>query len=98
MFTFIAVVASCSTKKDSVISRNYHALTTKYNVLFNGNNAFDKGIDEINNSYRDDWFLQLPIEPIEFEEDKIIAPTFNNNLGNGFNNDDDDDKKTNHYF
>ena len=93
LFTFIAVVASCSTKKDSVISRNYHALTTKYNVLFNGNNAFDKGIDEINNSYRDDWFLQLPIEPIEFEEDKIIAPTFNNNLGNGFNNDDDDDKK-----
>jgi hypothetical protein len=70
LFTFIAVIASCSTKKDSVISRNYHALTTKYNILFNGNNAFDKGIDEINNSYRDDWFLQLPLEPIEFEEDK----------------------------
>ncbi|KOY51724.1 TPR domain protein [Polaribacter dokdonensis DSW-5] len=89
MFTFIAVIASCSTKKDSVISRNYHALTTKYNILFNGNNAFDKGIDEINNSYTDDWFLQLPLEPIEFEEDKIIAPTFNNNIGSGFNNDKD---------
>ena len=89
LFTFIAVIASCSTKKDSVISRNYHALTTKYNILFNGNNAFDKGIDEINNSYRDDWFLQLPLEPIEFEEDKIIAPTFNNNIGSGFNNDED---------
>ena len=89
LFTFIAVIASCSTKKDSVISRNYHALTTKYNILFNGNNAFDKGIDEINNSYTDDWFLQLPLEPIEFEEDKIIAPTFNNNIGSGFNNDKD---------
>jgi tetratricopeptide (TPR) repeat protein len=92
---FFGTIFSCSTKKDTVISRNFHALTTKFNVLFNGKEAFQLGIEEINNNYKDDWFARLPIEPIEFEEDKIIAPTFNNGPGAGFGrrNDDDDDEK-----
>jgi hypothetical protein len=65
---FVAAFA-CSTKKDTVVSRNFHAITTKYNVLFNGKEAFKKGIEDINNNYKDDWFQRLPIEPIEFEED-----------------------------
>lgn len=60
---------ACSTRKDSIINRNYHALTTKYNILYNGNIAFNNGIEEINNNYKDDWFEQLSIEPIAFEED-----------------------------
>ena len=89
---FVAMV-SCSTKKDSVINRNFHVLTTKFNVLFNGKEAFSEGVEEINNNYKDDWFQQLPIEPIEFEEDKIAAPTFNNTPGSGFGNSDNDEKK-----
>lgn len=81
---FFGTISSCSTKKDTIISRNFHALTTKFNVLFNGKEAFQQGIEEINNNYKDDWFERLPIEPIEFEEDKIIAPTFNNGPGAGF--------------
>ena len=86
-------MVSCSTKKDSVINRNFHVLTTKFNVLFNGKEAFSEGVEEINNNYKDDWFQQLPIEPIEFEEDKIAAPTFNNTPGSGFGNSDNDEKK-----
>ncbi|MFY9243799.1 MAG: hypothetical protein WAO74_12315 [Polaribacter sp.] len=91
-FIIFVLLYACGTKKDTIVSRNYQALTTKYNVLFNGKEAFNKGIEEINNKYKDDWFNRLPIEPIEFEEDKIVAPTFNG-PGAGFNGDNNDEKK-----
>lgn len=84
-FLLLAAI-SCGTKKDTFVSRNYQALTTKYNVLFNGKEALQKGIEDIQNNYKDDWFEQLPIEPIDFEEDKIVAPKFNNSPGAGFGN------------
>ena len=90
---FFVTIFSCSTKKDTVISRNFHALTTKFNVLFNGKEAFKLGIEEINNNYKDDWFVRLPIEPIEFEEDKIVAPTFNNGPGANFGGRGDNEEK-----
>jgi tetratricopeptide (TPR) repeat protein len=86
--------AACSTKKDTVISRNFHAMTTKYNVLFNGKEAFKKGIEGINNNYKDDWFELLPIEPIEFEEDKVVMPSFiNTGPGAGFGGNNTEEKK-----
>ncbi|MEE9406744.1 MAG: tetratricopeptide repeat protein [Polaribacter sp.] len=88
------VLYACSTKKDTVINRNFHALTTKYNVLFNGKEAFKEGMAGINNGYKDDYFTQLPIEPIEFEEDKITIPTYSNGgMGAGFGNDKKDATK-----
>ncbi|AUC85815.1 hypothetical protein CW731_11185 [Polaribacter sp. ALD11] len=86
LFTVLfGTIYACSTKKDTVISRNYHALTSHFNILFNGEEAFKKGIEEINQGYKDDWFLQLPIEPIVFDDRKIAAPTFKNNApGAGF--------------
>ena len=33
---------NCSTKKDSFLNRTGHAMSTKYNVLYNGNIAFDE--------------------------------------------------------
>ena len=41
-------VISCSTKKDAFLNRNYNALTTQYNILYNGGVAFDQGLSEIN--------------------------------------------------
>ncbi|WP_299058989.1 tetratricopeptide repeat protein [uncultured Polaribacter sp.] len=80
----IVCILSCSTKKDALINRNYHVLTTKYNVLFNGKEAFNEGIESINKNYKDDWFNQLSIEPIKFEEEKIKAPRFGPRMGVGF--------------
>ena len=80
----IAFVFACGPKKNTILRRNYQALVTQYNVLFNGQEAFENGVEDINQNYKDDWFQRLPIEPIEFEEDKIIAPTFNTGLGAGF--------------
>ena len=42
---------SCSTKKDAFLNRNYNAVTTEYNILYNGGLAFQQGINEINLNY-----------------------------------------------
>ncbi|PQJ75465.1 tetratricopeptide repeat protein [Polaribacter gangjinensis] len=93
VFTFFLVLAiACGTKKNTFVSRNYQALTTKYNVLFNGHEALNAGIQEINTNYKDDWFQRLPIEPIEFEEKRADITEFG--LGAGFDSKEDDTKKT----
>ena len=85
------IVISCSTKKDTVINRNFNALTTKYNVLFNGKESFKKGIEEVNSKHKDNYWKQLAIEPIKFHEDKVAVPTFS--PGAGFDDSEDEEKK-----
>ncbi|WP_445748149.1 type IX secretion system periplasmic lipoprotein PorW/SprE [Polaribacter sp.] len=93
VFSFFLVLAiACGTKKNTFVSRNYQALTTKYNVLFNGQEALNTGIQEINTNYKDDWFQRLPIEPIEFEEKRADITEFG--LGAGFDTNENDTKKT----
>ena len=67
-------IVSCSTKKDAFLNRNYNALTTQYNILYNGGVAFDQGLSEINLNYEDDFFELLPIEPLSFENIKFRIP------------------------
>ena len=62
------LLASCSTQKDRFINRNWHALNTKYNTLYNGNIAFDRGLGEIDSRYRDDYWEVLPVERLEEPE------------------------------
>lgn len=93
VFVFILsviVVYSCSTKKDTVINRNFHVLNTKFNVLFNGEQAFEKGIKNIETNYTDNFWRRLPIEPIKFDERDIGKLRFGT-PGSGF--DKKDDKK-----
>lgn len=89
--TLIALALSCSVKKDGFVNRNFHAVTTKYNVLFNGEQAYLKGIKDIEDNYRDNFWKRLPIEPIAFDEDKIIVPTFK--PGTGFDDADAEDEE-----
>ena len=59
------LLVGCSTKKDSFVNRNWHALNTKYNVLYNGNLAFEEGREQLNQSYRDNYWEILPVERLE---------------------------------
>ncbi|WP_136468187.1 tetratricopeptide repeat protein [Flagellimonas onchidii] len=69
---------SCSTKKDAFINRNWHALKTKYNVLYNGNIAFEQGREELNSNYRDDFWEILPVERLEVTEEIKLDSEDNN--------------------
>ncbi|MFS4455284.1 tetratricopeptide repeat protein [Maribacter sp. 2304DJ31-5] len=69
---------ACSTKKDAFINRNWHALNTKYNVLYNGNIAFEEGRATLNDTYQDDYWEILPIERLEVSGE-IELDSENNN-------------------
>lgn len=55
-------VTACSTRKDRFVNRQWQALNTKYNVMYNGNLAYDKGIEDIRQKYNDNFWEVLPIE------------------------------------
>ncbi len=79
----IAITAffSCSTKKDAFVNRTYNSITTKYNILYNGNLAFQEGLDQINEQHKDNFWEQLFIEPITFEEIPASVASFGGNPG-----------------
>ncbi len=52
---------SCSTKKNTWVSRNYHNLTAYYNVYYNGREAFRTGDKAIIESYQNDYSNILPV-------------------------------------
>ena len=60
------IVLGCSRKKDKFLNKNFHALTTKYNFLFNGNNLYAEGLLEIENDIRENFWTLLPIEKFKF--------------------------------
>ncbi|MBC7642290.1 MAG: gliding motility protein [Flavobacterium sp.] len=53
---------ACSTKKDNFATRNFQALNTKYNVLYNGGIALDKGVETVKSTYTDNFWEVLPVE------------------------------------
>ena len=74
---FIAIVTlsivGCSRKKDSFLSRNFHAVTAEYNTLFNGYTALEKGRQSLIDTYQDNYWDILPVERMEVKE-VIILP------------------------
>jgi len=71
---FLFFLIACSTDKDTFLSRNYHALTTEYNILFNGQIALDKGISNIESKNKDNFWKRLPVEKMQFIDDNSATP------------------------
>ena len=60
-FLTVMLLASCSTKKKTWFSRQYHNTTAKYNGYFNGNESIKYGIKKINDNFQDDYSEILPV-------------------------------------
>lgn len=71
-FFAISVLIACSTKKDKFINRNFHAINTEYNVLFNGELALQAGLDEVRDTYKDNFWEILPIERMQTSEEAFL--------------------------
>lgn len=56
------ILIACSTKKDRFLNRNFQALNTKYNVMYNGDIALAKGIEDLKTQYGDNFWELLPVE------------------------------------
>ena len=59
---FAAVLlVCCSPAKNTPVRRGYHNLTSKYNVYFNGNEAFRSGMENIYSAHQENFSLVLPV-------------------------------------
>lgn len=67
------ILIGCSRKNDSFVSRNFHAVTTEYNTLYNGYNALEQGRKSLNEAYTDNYWEILPVERIQVS-DEIVLP------------------------
>ena len=76
----IVFLVACSTKKDSLVSRNYHALTTEYNILYNGGIGFDKGVSDINEKSKNNFWKRLPVEKMQLSDGSISDTVHNPNF------------------
>jgi hypothetical protein len=57
----LMIAGSCSTKKNTVVTRSYHNLTSHYNIYFNGYDSYYQGIKKAESSFKDDFNNQLPL-------------------------------------
>ncbi|MDO9256559.1 MAG: hypothetical protein Q7U54_13660 [Bacteroidales bacterium] len=57
----IALLYSCSTKKNTFTRRAYHNVTTHYNVYWNGNESFKSGKSDLAESVADNYNFILPV-------------------------------------
>lgn len=57
----ILLLAGCSVKKNTFLSRNYHSITTHYNGWFNGNESLKEGVASLEASHQDDYTKVLDI-------------------------------------
>ena len=64
IFIVVLVLLSmqgCSTEKNTGITRTYHNVTTRYNVLFNARESYKSGIRKAIQSKQEDYTQMLPI-------------------------------------
>src|SRR5690554_1580485 len=76
----IAFLAACSRKKNTFLSRNYQAVTTEFNTLYNGEVAYANGKQQLALGYNDNFWEVLPVERIYVEEAEAKAPGASKNV------------------
>lgn len=59
------MAAGCGTRKNTPISRNWQAFTTRYNVYFNGAEHYNETLKEMERNYEDDYSRLLLTHPSE---------------------------------
>lgn len=65
VIALIAIMQSCSARKNTAGSRFWQAFTTRYNVYYNGITHYKEQIHDLENNYEDDYSQQLFIHPAE---------------------------------
>ncbi|MDE5840723.1 MAG: tetratricopeptide repeat protein, partial [Muribaculaceae bacterium] len=72
ILAFLLVMTGCGTKKNTAISRNWQAFTTRYNVFFNGNEHFKETLKTMEDGYEDDFTRMLLTHPADARADETM--------------------------
>ncbi|MBZ9730473.1 hypothetical protein LB467_12325 [Salegentibacter sp. JZCK2] len=78
LLLLVGSIAGCSRKKNTFLSRNWHAVTTEYNTLYNGNLGLEQGKEELNQNYADNYWDILPIERMQIDENIVLPDSVRN--------------------
>ncbi|HLO59429.1 MAG TPA: tetratricopeptide repeat protein [Bacteroidales bacterium] len=71
--TLVFLLAACSAQKNTGLSRAYHNLTARYNVLFNGSESFNDGLEKLEKEHKDDYSEILPVFNYDDKQAPAIA-------------------------
>ncbi|WP_309607920.1 gliding motility protein [Flavobacterium sp.] len=55
-----------------MVGRNWHALNSQYNTLYNGDVALQLGINELKTGYKDNFWEILPVERMQLLEETML--------------------------
>lgn len=61
----VLAFSSCSTKKNTSMSRFYQSFTTRYNVYFNGDEHYKETIKSLEKNYEDDYSQLVFVHPVD---------------------------------
>lgn len=61
LFILVITITSCSVEKNTGSTRAYHNLISRYNIYFNGKEAYKKGIRKMDKAFIDDFSETLPL-------------------------------------
>lgn len=64
VFIFLLSMLSCSTQKNTAATRSFHQTKVRYNILYNGNLAYEDGLRAIQAAAEDDYSGVLSLYPI----------------------------------
>ncbi|SLJ92526.1 Tetratricopeptide repeat-containing protein [Salegentibacter salarius] len=78
LLLLVGSIAGCSRKKNTFVNRNWHAVTTEYNTLYNGNLGLEQGKEELNQNYADNYWDILPIERMQIDENIVLPDSVRN--------------------
>lgn len=65
----IALLSACSANKNTPMSRQWQAFTTRYNVYYNGDEHYKETLKEMENSYEDDYTRFVLTHPADARAD-----------------------------
>lgn len=60
-FFLIVITFSCSTQRNTLMTRTYHQITAKYNTFFNGRESYRSGVRKTKQQFRYDYNKILPV-------------------------------------
>jgi len=71
----VVLISGCSTKKNTWTSRSSQAISTRYNVYFNGYNSYNEGLKNIQKANKEDYSAVIPMYPISHHSNATAATT-----------------------
>ena len=69
------ILSSCSTQKNTWATRSFHQTKVKYNILHNGNIAYEEGLKAIRDANTDDYSQVLYLYPVSNHKAAEAAST-----------------------